>query len=114
MPEGDLQPGTGVYPIAYYINTPFPWVQRVLPGHIRTYYDCKGRPIQRENTWREYKWERPGIDGVSKITMHGSATLGVAESPGMMHDVRTLEMIVGGCCPPDLLLEFIASEEAPD
>jgi len=40
--------------------------------------------------------------------------VGKSQDTGLITDFRSLEMIMGGCCPDSLLLEFIASEGAPD
>lgn len=114
MPHRLMPRGKGSFPIAYYIEHALPWETGPIPWHIREYFDCYGQVFGRANTWYQRK-----VYGLAKLwtpsyTGYGSGTMGNVKADGIMVDVRTLEMIQAGCCPPDLLIQFMLSEEAPD
>ena len=108
-PEGKAQGGP-----AYFVDSKLPWPTGPIPYHVRTHFDCWGMPFGPLRTWYERK-----VFGLAKLwtksyTSFGSLSHADFEGEGVLVDVRTLQMLIDACCPPELLLQFLATEEAPD
>lgn len=105
--------GGGKGEVAYYVDRGFPLCRGVIPGiFLRTHYDCDGRPFGPRLKWecivqKNGKWVDEPV--------HGFGILGSAgqSKGGLLNDVRTLKMTAEGCCPPELMKDFIKQEGMP-
>ena len=104
--------GDGKLPWACYYYTAFPlWLYGPWPRVLVCPIDCYGRSAFPPNTWK-------GVDKVFKKPMSfygiGLITSFKEKDPpvsGMFLDVRTPEMIIDGCCPPQLMIAILAGIE---
>lgn len=109
LPEGKARGG-----IAYCACTKLPWPTGPIPYHVRTCFDCWGMPFGPIRTWYIRK-----VYGIARLwtksyTDFGSLSMSPFIGTGLLEDLRTLQMILDGCCPPELLLEFLETEQAAD
>jgi len=113
MPAKVGKKGGGEGLVAYYVDKKIPWKTSPLDYFIRTDYDCKGRPFGREITWYRFGDERnvPGM--ITEITSFGWLKSGDLENAGIMHDIRSVEMLMDHCCPPELVNAVLGTERIP-
>lgn len=104
--------GDGKHPWACYYYTAFPMYIRDPAPHVLVCpIDCYGRSGFPPNTWK----------GLDKYTMKPRSFYGIGlivnvtdyseTTPGMFRDVRTPEMIIDGCCPPQLMIAILEGIE---
>jgi len=112
----DLTPedlGGGKYPTAFFIHRYFPGTDREDPKYyLGTSYSCMGLAIGPKRSWRVYL-PTEGVYEHIKIVAYGSLGHGPHKSFGMMNDIRRLDMIQAGCCPPQILFDFMGTERIP-
>lgn len=116
MSNIDLTPGVksgGKGRIAFWTDTPFPICLNV-PTYffLRTYYGCDGRALNPRSRWRCYLGPEPG-KGTVWVYGVGTITSGDTLGYGLLIDNRSIEMILGGCCPPQLLIAYLGTEGIP-
>lgn len=113
MPAKVGKKGGGKGLVAYFVDSAIPWDVQHGPYHIRTDYDCEGRPFGREITWYRFG-EKKNIPGmITEITSFGWLHMGELNNSGIMHDVRTVEMLMDHCCPPELVNSVLGTEGIP-
>lgn len=102
--------GGGKGEAAYFVDRGLPACRGTIPGlFLRTYYDCDGKPFGWWQKWEcvvliDGKWKDEPIYGFGVL---GSA--GQGQRAGLT-DMRTLKMTAEGCCPPELMKDFIMTE----
>jgi len=108
----DDKPG-GKLPIAYRIDRPFPFCSQFeTPYYFRTYYDCKGLVIGA----RYFGRCMARIDGeLVSVEIRGFGAPQLVDFKGynFIQDMRSVEMMMRGCCPPAILSEFMGTGEIP-
>jgi len=104
----------GRLPIAYRIDRPFPFcTEFATPYYFRTYYDCKGLVIG--SRYFGTCWARMDDELVYvEIRGFGAPQLVDFKGYNFIQDLRSVSMMMRGCCPPAILLEFMGSGEIPD
>ncbi|MBA7491623.1 hypothetical protein ES702_02171 [subsurface metagenome] len=107
-------PRLGREPWAYEIHSWFPqcvWFKRYV--FFRQVFDCDGMPMTGFHKF-PCAWMADGVSKSATLWGHGAPTERNFKGLNVMTDLRTIEMIVEGCCPPELLMEFLGTEGIPD
>lgn len=104
----------GRVPVAFTVHTAMPECINLRPGQfLHTHYDCEGKLISTYRTWKCVQETKTG----TKVVEFGGY-VGVAsenyKGDGVMVDVRSLEAIKAGCCPPQIMEGFIRKERFHD
>lgn len=89
-------------------------VEGIAPkgAYLLEHYDCLGRPFHALHTWYGRAKGAPPDSSKVGFTARGRFTIGKPESNARMVDMRTLEMMQAGCCPPQIMTEFLETERA--
>jgi len=106
--------GDGVAPSVVKYYTLLPWlVRNVEIIHIVTSLDCRGRSIQAPSRWWRFGFGRifPGV--VSYFDGCGVMIMNFTGTPNIFYDLRTVKQMANGCCPPQVLYEFMGTERIP-
>lgn len=105
--------GGGEEPYAYYIDSPLPWTFSDRQFFIRTDYDCFGLPFERSHTWKQSQFYGVLPGGPGQFTSFGWLRSDVIRHYGMIVDVRSVESMLAGCCPPAIFNEIAGTEGIP-
>lgn len=104
----------GKEPWAYEIHSWFPrcvWFER--DAFFRQVYDCDGLPMDGYSLFR-CTWGQVGSTKSATLWGHGSPQFDGFKGLNVITDLRSIQMIVEQCCPPELLMEFLGTEGIPD
>lgn len=104
----------GKPPWAYFIDRPFPDCMEAMNGHyFHSLYDCHDR-VQGGLYQTRCTIQTP--TGISAFWAQGYGYPSNLPTKGLnfIQDVRSIEMMMGGCCPTGILLEFMGTGEIPD
>ena len=104
----------GREPWAYEIHSWFPqcvWFKTHY--FFRQVYDCDGLPMNAFGLFRCY-WMADGVGKSATLRGHGAPTEAGFKGLNVITDLRSIDMIIAGCCPPALLMEFLGTEGIPD
>lgn len=80
---------------------------------LHTGFDCLGRPFGVCYKYTPVFGSYDIQPGVTKIWAYGVLRHGMGLGDGVIVDVRTVEMIAAGCCPPDIMLAYLGTEGMP-
>ena len=107
---GTATEGGGKLPVAYFKDSGFPQCARARKGlFFRTPYDCDGKAIGQEYATKC----TTGANGTPEtVWLRG---IGYPQHPdignmGKIVDVRGLDLMKDGCCPPELMKDYIRKE----
>ena len=107
-------PKLGTGPIAFVADSPFPdcinWPIKLC---LRTHFDCLGFAIDSRSAWKCTIYDGSQCFSI-KVIGTGVRVYANAASPGMLTDLRSIEMLLDECCPPQLIAEFLGTEGIPD
>jgi hypothetical protein len=105
--------GGGRPPWAYMIDRPFPeCLGHRKKWHFRSIYNCLG--ICQGGIYTA-KCVQKTANGYEAFTIKGYGAPNFEGFKGfnVIQDIRTIWMITHGCCPPELLYEFLGTEGIP-
>lgn len=106
----DKGTGGGKGDTAYFIHQPFPGGQYGSPPYyLGTNYDCLGRAKGRYREWHATDHSVSPPEHVI-VMAYGSLGHDEMQPAGKLNDYRTLAQIQAGCCPPDILLEYLETQ----
>jgi len=105
--------GGGELPPAYFTDKKIPWTNPYGEIFIRIHFGCNGLPIGRLKTWYRFSFD-PWLPGdPTEITSYGWIRGDDKKYYDMIVDVRTPELMMMGCCPPAIHMEFVGTEGVP-
>jgi hypothetical protein len=102
--------GGGKGAVAYYVDGGCISCRDAIPRlFLRTWYDCDGKPFGPWRTWECFvlvgdQWVNIPIEGYGLLGSTGQS------GKGILNDGRTLKMMALGCCPPELMKDFVMTE----
>jgi len=105
--------GGGVAPAACEQDVALPWRNPYADIFVRIPYDCMGLPIGHKVTWYRFSFDPLGPGDPTEFTSFGFLRSDVIRNYHQLRDVRTVEMMLAGCCPPQVLAEFMGTEGIP-
>lgn len=101
-------------PWAYAIDRPFPKCREAENGYFfHTLYDCKDRAQGGLYQTRCTIKTPTGYD-TFWVQGYGYPSNHNFKGFNYIQDMRTIEMMMRGCCPQTVLLEFMGTEGIPD
>lgn len=103
-------------PTAYFIDTPIEMFASPFEQFIRTYYDCKGLP---KGIYGRYTLRPANIrKGIPAKYYDAYGVLGAMhltdDFSTVPADMRTIKMMLDGCCPPALINAILGEEGTAD
>lgn len=105
--------GGGVPPASFEQDVPLPWRNPYREIFVRISFDCLGLPIGRKKTWYRFSNDPLMPGDPTKFTSFGWLRSDEDKNYHQLRDIRTVEMMLAGCCPPQILLEYMGTEGIP-
>ena len=84
---------------------------------LRVPFNCYGDPIEADSAKGRFSnWLADETPGAEKYYPDFVCFIlyGPAKSPGTIHDIRTLDMLLAGCCPIELTGSQLGGLESED